>query len=45
MSKPSFETWLKNTKVHRLQRVIFTVTAPNEFARDLLQERFSTQIS
>jgi chromosomal replication initiator protein len=45
ISKPSFETWLKSTKAHMLQGDILTVTAPNEFARDWLEERYSHLIS
>lgn len=45
ISKPSFETWLKSTKAYMLQGDILTVTAPNEFARDWLEERYSHLIS
>ncbi|MFJ7978076.1 chromosomal replication initiator protein DnaA [Peribacillus sp. JNUCC 23] len=45
ISKPSFETWLKSTKAHMLQGDILTVIAPNEFARDWLEERYSHLIS
>ncbi|MFD0050628.1 chromosomal replication initiator protein DnaA [Actinomycetes bacterium NPDC127524] len=45
ISKPSFETWLKSTKAHMLQGDLLTVTAPNEFARDWLEERYSRLIS
>ncbi|WP_409303560.1 chromosomal replication initiator protein DnaA [Peribacillus sp. SCS-155] len=45
ISKPSYETWLKSTKAHMLQRDTLTVTAPNEFARDWLEERYSHLIS
>lgn len=45
ISKPSFETWLKSTKAHMLQGDILTVTAPNEFARDWLEERYSHLIA
>ena len=45
ISKPSFETWLKSTKAHSLQGDTLTVTAPNEFARDWLEERYSHLIS
>ncbi|WP_110928037.1 chromosomal replication initiator protein DnaA [Bacillus massiliglaciei] len=41
VSKPSFETWLKSTKAYLLQGDTLTVTAPNEFARDWLEERYS----
>ena len=44
ISKPSFETWLKSTKVHSLKKDTLTVVAPNEFARDWLEERYSEVI-
>ena len=45
ISKPSFETWLKSTKAHSLKGDTLTVTAPNEFARDWLEERYSHLIA
>jgi len=45
ISKPSFETWLKSTKAHTLQGDLLVITAPNEFARDWLEERYSQHIS
>ena len=45
MSKPSFDTWLKSTKAHSLQGDSLVVIAPNEFARDWLEERYSPLIS
>jgi chromosomal replication initiator protein len=45
LSKPSFETWLKSTKAHSLQGDTLTITAPNEFARDWLEERYSQLIA
>ena len=45
ISKPSFETWLKSTKAHTLKKDTLTVVAPNEFARDWLEERYSDVIS
>ncbi|MBY0097573.1 chromosomal replication initiator protein DnaA [Mesobacillus maritimus] len=45
ISKPSFDTWLKATKAHSLQGDTLTITAPNEFARDWLEERYSQLIS
>ena len=44
ISKPSFDTWLKSTKAHSLQGDTLTITAPNEFARDWLEERYSQLI-
>ncbi|TKC16659.1 chromosomal replication initiator protein DnaA [Robertmurraya kyonggiensis] len=45
ISKPSFDTWLKATTAHSLKKDTLTVTAPNEFARDWLEERYSELIS
>lgn len=45
LSKPSFETWLKSTTAHSLQDNSIVITAPNEFARDWLESRYSTLIS
>ncbi|RDU37249.1 chromosomal replication initiator protein DnaA [Neobacillus piezotolerans] len=45
ISKPSFDTWLKSTKAHLLQGNTLVVTAPNEFARDWLEERYAQLIS
>ncbi len=44
ISKPSFETWLKSTKAYSLKKDTLTVIAPNEFARDWLEERYSDVI-
>ncbi|SFP90302.1 chromosomal replication initiator protein DnaA [Salibacterium halotolerans] len=45
VSKPSYETWLKSTKAAELQEDMIIVTAPNEFARDWLENRYSRLIS
>lgn len=45
VSKPSFETWLKSTKASDISEDIITITAPNEFARDWLENRYSDLIS
>lgn len=45
ISKPSYETWLKSTTAYALQGNSLIVTAPNEFARDWLDERYSSLIS
>ncbi|TLS35127.1 chromosomal replication initiator protein DnaA [Pseudalkalibacillus caeni] len=45
LSKPSFETWLKSTSANRLERDTLIITAPNEFARDWLESRYSDLIS
>ena len=45
ISKPSYDTWLKSTKAHSLQGDLLVITAPNEFARDWLEERYSQLIA
>src|SRR5690625_5206616 len=45
ISKPSFDTWLKNTKAEKLREDILTVNAPNEFARDWLEGRYTKLIA
>lgn len=45
ISKPSFDTWLKSTSAHKLQGDTLIIAAPNEFARDWLEERYSQLIS
>lgn len=44
ISKPSFETWLKPTTAYGLQGNSLIIIAPNEFARDWLEERYSQLI-
>lgn len=44
ISKPSFETWLKSTKAFSLKNDILTIIAPNEFARDWLESKYSSLI-
>ncbi|OIJ16993.1 chromosomal replication initiation protein DnaA [Anaerobacillus alkalilacustris] len=45
VSKPSFDTWLKATKAEIIQNDTITITAPNEFARDWLENRYINFIS
>ncbi|MGM9928785.1 MAG: chromosomal replication initiator protein DnaA [Bacillus sp. (in: firmicutes)] len=45
VSKPSFDTWLKSTKASTLQGDTLTIVAPNEFARDWLEGRYTHLIS
>src|SRR5699024_5696532 len=45
ISKPSFETWLKDTKANKLDEDTLTIAAPNEFARDWLEGRYTNLIS
>lgn len=41
VSKPSFETWLKATKANDIQNDMIVITAPNEFARDWLEDHYA----
>lgn len=43
ISKPSFETWIKSTTAE-IHDDTLMVKAPNEFARDWLEERYETLI-
>lgn len=45
VSKPSFETWLKDTKAEKLEGKILTICAQNEFARDWLEEQYTQLIT
>ncbi|MCP8617203.1 chromosomal replication initiator protein DnaA [Salirhabdus salicampi] len=45
ISKPSFDTWLKSTKAKGLENQTIIIAAPNEFARDWLENSYSTLIS
>lgn len=40
ISKPSFETWLKSTKLLSNQNTTVTIAAPNSFARDWLENHY-----
>lgn len=44
LSKPSFETWLQSTKISSLEDDLLTIVAPNDFARDWLESRYSLLI-
>ncbi|BAC11957.1 chromosomal replication initiator protein DnaA [Oceanobacillus iheyensis] len=45
LSKPSFDTWLKNTKAEALEKDTLIISAPNEFARDWLENQYTNLIS
>ncbi|MHA6252974.1 chromosomal replication initiator protein DnaA [Oceanobacillus sp. CAU 1775] len=45
VSKPSYDTWLKNTKAVELDKSKLIVSAPNEFARDWLENQYTVIIS
>lgn len=44
ISKPSFDTWLKNTQAFALEEDTLIIKAPNEFARDWLESSYSSLI-
>ncbi|PAE17628.1 chromosomal replication initiation protein DnaA [Virgibacillus sp. 7505] len=44
ISKPSFDTWLKNTQAYALEEDTLVIEAPNEFARDWLESSYSSLI-
>ncbi|MFS0559138.1 chromosomal replication initiator protein DnaA [Terribacillus sp. 179-K 1B1 HS] len=44
ISKPSFDTWLKNTQAYALEEDTLIIKAPNEFARDWLESSYSSLI-
>ncbi|GAE93834.1 chromosomal replication initiator protein DnaA [Gracilibacillus boraciitolerans JCM 21714] len=46
VSKPSYDTWLKNTSVDQLKEdTIIISTPPNEFTRDWLESRYTSIIA
>ncbi|WP_342527418.1 chromosomal replication initiator protein DnaA [Chryseomicrobium sp. FSL W7-1435] len=45
VSKPSFETWLKSTKLLSYKHDTLTIAAPNSFARDWLENHYVHQIA
>ncbi|WP_079529047.1 chromosomal replication initiator protein DnaA [Halobacillus hunanensis] len=45
ISKPSFETWLKATKADSLKENTLIIVAPNEFARDWLENQYEGLIT
>ncbi|WP_164215676.1 chromosomal replication initiator protein DnaA [Virgibacillus sp. YIM 98842] len=45
ISKPSFETWLQYTKAEGLDGNTLIISAPNEFARDWLENQYTQFIS
>jgi chromosomal replication initiator protein len=44
ISKPSFDTWFKSTKIIHSDDSQLTILAPNEFARDWLEGKYSQLI-
>lgn len=45
ISKPSFDTWLKNTEAETITENTIIINVPNEFARDWLEGRYTKIIS
>ncbi|TGA98650.1 chromosomal replication initiator protein DnaA [Sporolactobacillus shoreae] len=45
LSKPSFETWLKETEALSISGQTVIISVPNEFSRDWLEEHYSRLIS
>ena len=45
ISKPSFDTWLKNTEAEKLVDDTLIITVPNNFARDWLEGRYTKLIT
>ncbi|MTT31052.1 chromosomal replication initiator protein DnaA [Terrilactibacillus sp. BCM23-1] len=45
VSKPSFDTWLRETTANSIQKDTFIINVPNDFARDWLESRYSNLIS
>ncbi|RYL90891.1 chromosomal replication initiator protein DnaA [Sporolactobacillus sp. THM7-4] len=45
LSKPSFETWLKETRAQTINGQTMIISVPNEFSRDWLEDHYSRLIS
>lgn len=45
LSKPSFETWLKETQAQSINGQTVIISVPNEFSRDWLEDHYSRLIS
>lgn len=41
ISKPSFETWFKELIIKKMDASSYTIYAPNEFAKDWLEQRYT----
>lgn len=44
LSKPSFKTWLKSTKLISVENDHAVIEVPNEFSKDWLETRYSNLI-
>lgn len=45
LSKPSFDTWLKSTKAISFNETTIVISAPNNFAKEWLENRYAKLIS
>ena len=45
ISKPSYETWLSQTKVKDVKNDVLTIYVPNVFVKNFLEERYRTIIN
>jgi chromosomal replication initiator protein len=45
LSKPSFDTWLKSTKAIAFNETSIVISAPNNFAKEWLENRYARLIS
>lgn len=45
ISKPSFDTWLKQTKAQAIREDTLIISAPNEFTRDWLEGQYTELIT
>ncbi len=45
MSKPTFDTWVRNAELVSHQQDVFTVGVPNAYARDWLESRLSSTVN
>lgn len=44
LNRPSFNTWLKSTRLISIHNNLFKIAVPNEFAQDWLESRYSNLI-
>lgn len=45
MPRSTFDTWLKNTYIARIEEDRFTIACANPYAKDWLEERLDPKIS
>ena len=44
LAKPSYETWVKNTRLQSLEGNTFRIAVPSKLAKDWLEDRFASLI-